>query len=177
MSFELILSTERSRALEEEEEELSTAAYCVPGLREDSRFFEFDSLDFKVVLEFSLVARGASVGKEEYDWGNGVVLSTKHGMIVMVIVPMQTTRRKVSVSLEMVPDKAEKKKALRPKAASGKDVAVPRWLGKFTAAVSISSCRQKHKDHVIPVFMAPKNATHPPAPVDAAEMQSMARGR
>jgi hypothetical protein len=32
-------------------------------------------------------------------------------------------------------DSVEKKKALRPNAASGKAVAVPRWWGKFNAAI------------------------------------------
>lgn len=32
----------------------------------------------------------------------------------------------------------EKKKALRPKAARGKAVAVPRWVGKFDAASFVS---------------------------------------
>ena len=43
----------------------------------------------------------------------------------------------------------EKKKALRPKAASGNAVAVPRWCGQFKADV----------------LMAAMKAMHPPRPL------------
>jgi hypothetical protein len=48
-----------------------------------------------------------------------------------------------------MPPRKEKKKALRPNAARGNAVAVPRWCGQFKADV----------------FTAPANAIHPPNPV------------
>lgn len=65
-------------------------------------------------------------------------------------VPAAKSMRKALVSAgnKMLPMR-EKKKALRPKAASGNAVAVPRWCGQFSADV----------------LTAAANAMHPPSPV------------
>ena len=59
----------------------------------------------------------------------------------MVKVPMARRNKKSEVFPgNASDDNAEKKKALRPNAASGKAVAVPRWLGKFNAAIERLVC-------------------------------------
>ena len=51
-------------------------------------------------------------------------------------VPTASNKRKRPVSpLKKIDDKLDQNKALRPKAAIGKAVAVPRCSGKFEAAV------------------------------------------
>lgn len=53
----------------------------------------------------------------------------------MTLVAIARTKRKSLVFPgKSHEERHEKKKALRPKAAKGKAVAVPRWLGKFRAA-------------------------------------------
>ncbi len=53
----------------------------------------------------------------------------------MANVPMASIRRKsVVLSGKAKEEMVTKKKALRPKAAKGKPVAVPRWLGQLSAA-------------------------------------------
>jgi hypothetical protein len=61
----------------------------------------------------------------------------------------------------------EKKKALSPKAASGKAVAVPRFSGKFVAAIATSSAprRVKRVWNRIPALIAAENDDDPPKPV------------
>lgn len=55
---------------------------------------------------------------------------------IIADVPTESTSRKPPVSSwKATADIVEKKKALSPKAASGKAVAEPRCLGKFDAAV------------------------------------------
>lgn len=51
-------------------------------------------------------------------------------------VPSANSRRNRPVSsLKMAVDNEDQKKALKPKAAKGKAVAVPRWSGKLDAAI------------------------------------------
>lgn len=66
----------------------------------------------------------------------------------------------------------DQKRALSPKAASGKAVAVPRWSGKLEAAESqwVSfpfACLSCQFD--VPVFMAAPKAEQPPVPVKKAK--------
>jgi hypothetical protein len=54
-------------------------------------------------------------------------------------VPRASKRRNRPVSLwNKIADAVDQKKALSPKAARGKAVAVPRFSGKFVAAMPIS---------------------------------------
>lgn len=64
-------------------------------------------------------------------------------------MPLASNNRKCEVSCGRAKATVEKKKALSPKAAKGKAVAVPRWSGKFSAAA----------------LMAAVNAEQLPAPV------------
>ena len=51
-------------------------------------------------------------------------------------VPIASSRRKSPVSsLNRIDERVDQKKALKPKAARGNAVAVPRWSGKFDAAI------------------------------------------
>lgn len=59
----------------------------------------------------------------------------KNDIKIMPLVARQRTSRKSPVSPGNSHEEMnEKKKALRPKAAKGRAVAVPRFCGKFTAA-------------------------------------------
>jgi hypothetical protein len=69
-------------------------------------------------------------------------------------VPIAKRRRNRPVSsLKTRVEMLDQKRALNPKAASGKAVAVPRWSGKFEAAV----------------LMAAPKAEQPPVPVKKAK--------
>lgn len=133
---ELARSVDPSRGEEEEEDDISsTAAYCVPGPSEVSRFFDNSGVfDFKAVLESRLVDWGASVGTWVYEGGNGVVRRNGMGAAAKIVVPMVAKRRNVSASSLIPLEALAKKNALSPKAASGKAVAVPLCAGKLTAA-------------------------------------------
>jgi hypothetical protein len=66
----------------------------------------------------------------------------------------------------------DQKRALNPKAASGKAVAVPRWSGKLEAAgsqsISFASAYIKKRFN-LPVLMAAPKAEQPPVPVKKAK--------
>lgn len=91
-------------------------------------------------------------------------------------VPIANIRRKLEVLLgNATVDMDEKKKALKPNAARGKAVAVPRWLGQLRAAVG-SQRSPNSREKVSQVLMEPANAAQPPAPVknDAKHSHGMA---
>ena len=102
----------------------------------------------------------------------------KAGIAIMRKVPIERNRRKPAVlfgraRLEI----REKKKALRPKAATGNAVAVPRFLGKFMAATGGQLIAKLNPlDRQIPVFMAPPKPDEPPAPATNVKRQISGRG-
>lgn len=72
----------------------------------------------------------------------GTTWRKRYDTKTIVLVAMARTRRKSLVFPgKSHEERHEKKKALRPKAARGMAVAVPRWLGKFRAA-SVHDVRQ-----------------------------------
>lgn len=86
-------------------------------------------------------------------------------------VPIASKRRNRPVSsLKMIADMVDQKKALRPKAARGNAVAVPRCVGKFDAAVLMEA--EKAEELPKPVRNA-KNDKRPtpkePGPCSYAE--------
>lgn len=86
-------------------------------------------------------------------------------------VPIASKRRNRPVSsLKMTADMVDQKNALRPKAAKGNAVAVPRCVGKFDAAVLIDA--EKAEELPKPVRNA-KNDSSPtlkdPCPCSYAE--------
>lgn len=74
----------------------------------------------------------------------------------MITVPVARRRRKCEVSCGRASAIVAKKNALRPNAARGNAVAVPRWSGKFNAAD----------------LMAAVNAEQLPAPVKKEKRHS-----
>jgi hypothetical protein len=100
------------------------------------------------------------------------------GIRIMENVPMASVRRNLSVSLgNAMEDMEAKKKALRPNAASGIPVAVPRWFGQFIAAAMVSAASHgKGENKCQPVLMAPKNANAAPEPVMKDRIQMTGSG-
>lgn len=85
----------------------------------------------------------------------------------MVNVPNDRKRRKPAVSFGRATlETREKKDALRPNAARGKAVAVPRCWGKFIAAGFCQSiCPSNRIAEHQQVLIDPEKAAPPPAPV------------
>jgi hypothetical protein len=82
-------------------------------------------------------------------------------------VPTASKRRKRPTSpWNRIADVVDQKKALRPKAARGNAVAVPRCSGKFVAAVIYILARVKEPDKVdAPVLIEAPKAEQLPKPV------------
>jgi hypothetical protein len=65
-----------------------------------------------------------------------MILAKKKPMKVMEEVPTASNNKKsLGLPGKRREPREEKKKALRPKAARGNAVAVPRWLGQFRADI------------------------------------------
>lgn len=76
------------------------------------------------------------MGREEYGKDRGMSLTKKEHTNRMAGVPIDNNKRNCPVlSGKANAERVEKKKALNPKAAKGKEVAVPRWSGKLDAAM------------------------------------------
>ena len=71
-----------------------------------------------------------------YALGAGRTRIKKNETMIIELVLTESRRRKEAVSPENnVDERTEKKNALSPNPANGSAVAVPRWLGKFNAAI------------------------------------------
>jgi hypothetical protein len=93
-------------------------------------------------------------------------------------VPSARSKRKRPVSsLKMRVEMLDQNSALRPKAANGKAVAVPRCSGKLHAAVIIGLALYKYGVwRNVPVLIAPPKAEQPPMPVRKVKKHSSTMG-
>lgn len=108
---------------------------CVPGSSAKSMEWCFLSPDIERVNRVDWGCRRSLSGNLRYDWGCGMTRRKKNPTKHMAKVPTARRRRKWPVSSSKAnEDMVAKKKALSPKAARGKAVALPRWLGQFKAA-------------------------------------------
>jgi hypothetical protein len=118
-----------------------------------------------------LVPSGSRLGTAAYgDPGTGTGWQKKNATTTMPPVAIASTSKKESVlpgnSHE---DSHEKKKALRPNAASGRAVAVPRWPGQLSAAPSRQHPAVRWPGESSPISSAPLDAQQPPTPVNVAQ--------
>lgn len=113
----------------------STAVGCVPGSSAKCMEWCFLSPDIERVNRVDWECRRSLSGNVRYDWGCGMTRRKKNPTKHMANVPTARRRRKWPVSSSKAnEDMVAKKNALSPKAARGKAVALPRWLGQFKAA-------------------------------------------
>lgn len=89
------------------------------------------SSDFERVRGFDWERPRSALGESaKYDGEVGMTRRKKKPTKHMANVPTASSNRKCAVSSSnAIEEIVAKKKALRPNAASGKAVAVPRWLG------------------------------------------------
>lgn len=114
----------------------STAVGCVPDSSAKGMEWRFLSPEIERVNRVDWGCRWSLSGNAWYDWGCGITRRKKNPTKHMVNVPTARSRRKWPVSSSKAnEDTVAKKKALSPKAARGKAVALPRWLGQFKAAM------------------------------------------
>ena len=92
------------------------------------------SADLRRILESRRRRSSSDVARAWYTSPVGT-LTKKTGKKMSEKVPRARRSRYLEVLLgNSMPDTDVKKKALRPKAARGNAVAVPRWCGQFIAA-------------------------------------------
>lgn len=118
-----------------EEKFSSTAVGCVPGSSAKRMGWCFLSPDIEPVIRVDWECRRSLSGNVRYEWGCGMTRRKKNPTKHMANVPTARRRRKWPVSSSKAnEDIVAKKNALSPKAARGKAVELPRWLGQFKAA-------------------------------------------
>ena len=90
------------------------------------------------IIGFDIGRSCWSVGTAEYSKECGTTWRKKNPMKGIANVLTVNSKSKPAGSLlNANEDIAEKKNALRPYAARGNAVAVPRWLGQFSAAIGL----------------------------------------
>jgi hypothetical protein len=97
----------------------------------------YDSADFVRWSGLELErAIDSWVGRAEYDEACGTTRRKKNETKTMPNVPTESMRRNLAVSSgKATEESCEKMNALRPKAARGNAVALPRCSGQFSAAI------------------------------------------